>query len=148
MKFEPKVKLQLWDTAGSDSNFNSLTRLQFNDAHGAIVVYDVTSRATMENSVKWINRVRECAPKDCVFALVENKCDMVDSKARGSERVQESHGQKLAREHSIPIFWRVSAKEGHGIEEMIQELALAIYLKQMANPREKRGSSIVRRRDF
>jgi len=77
MEFEPKVKLQLWDTPGSDRNFNGLTRMQFNDAHGAIVVYDCSNRATMEMSTKWVQRVKEFAPEDCVIVLVENKSDLL-----------------------------------------------------------------------
>jgi len=77
MDFEPQVKLQLWDTAGSDRNFNGLTRMHFNDAYGAIIVYDCSSRQTLEMSSKWVQRVRDNSPEDCIIVLVENKSDLL-----------------------------------------------------------------------
>ena len=120
--------------------------MQFNDAYGAIVVYDATSRATMELSQKWLERVREFAPQDCVLALVENKSDLLIGS--GSDAVLDSQGVNFAKKHAVNIFGRVSAKSGSGVEEIVQELLLAIYLKQKAQPRPRRKSSVVRRRDF
>ena len=37
------VKAQIWDTAGQE-RFDSMTKVYFRDAVGAILVYDITSR--------------------------------------------------------------------------------------------------------
>lgn len=40
---EGSIKLTLWDTAGQEK-FKSLTRMYFQDAEAALIVYDVTFR--------------------------------------------------------------------------------------------------------
>lgn len=81
----------------------------------------------MELTEKWLERVREFAPADCVLALVENKRDLMLS--AGSDAVLDSQGVNFAKKHGVSIFERVSAKDGCGVEELMQELMLAIYLK-------------------
>ena len=44
-----KIKLQIWDTAGQE-RFKSLIPSYLKDANCAIIVYDVTNKATLENS--------------------------------------------------------------------------------------------------
>ena len=43
-----KVKLQIWDTAGSE-NYRSITRSYYRAAAAAILVYDITRRQSFEH---------------------------------------------------------------------------------------------------
>ena len=45
-------RLQLWDTAGQE-RFRSLIPAYMRDAHCAVIVYDVTSKATFNNCKSW-----------------------------------------------------------------------------------------------
>ena len=49
---EGKTKLNLWDTAGQEK-FNALTKLYFQQAQAAIIVYDCTSEESFEKAQKW-----------------------------------------------------------------------------------------------
>lgn len=69
------VKLQVWDTAGQDA-FKSITRSYYRNAAGALVVYDITNRATFQNVSKWLEEARVNGNKEMVLALVGNKCDL------------------------------------------------------------------------
>ena len=51
------VKLALWDTAG-DERLRHITRNYFNGASAAIIVYDVTSRDSLEVAADWVRLVR------------------------------------------------------------------------------------------
>ena len=46
------VRLQLWDTAGQE-RFRSLIPSYIRDSSVAVVVYDITNRASFLNSTKW-----------------------------------------------------------------------------------------------
>ncbi|QRW03822.1 GTP-binding protein YPTC4 [Ceratobasidium sp. AG-Ba] len=69
------VKLQCWDTAGTES-FRSITRSYYRGAAGALLVYDVTSRASFEHARGWLADVREHADPNLTCILVANKVDL------------------------------------------------------------------------
>ena len=69
------VKLQMWDTAGSEQ-YRSLQRTYFQGAHCAIIVYDVSSEATIKSVPRWLEDVKDCTPKDCLICLCANKIDL------------------------------------------------------------------------
>ena len=52
-----QIKLQLWDTAG-DEKLRHVTRNYYNGASAACIVYDVTSRESLEVAREWIESVR------------------------------------------------------------------------------------------
>ena len=49
-----QIKLQIWDTAGQES-FRSITRSYYRGAAGALLVYDITRRETL-------NSLARCGP--------------------------------------------------------------------------------------
>jgi len=71
------VRLQLWDTAGQE-RFRSLIPSYIRDSSVAIVVYDITNRASFLNSEQWIEDVRSERGEDVVIMLVGNKTDLAD----------------------------------------------------------------------
>merc|ERR1712039_959374 len=63
------VRLQLWDTAGQE-RFRSLIPSYIRDSTVAVVVYDITNRASFLNTAKWVEDVRTERGKDVVIILV------------------------------------------------------------------------------
>lgn len=49
-----KYRLQLWDTAGQE-RFRALIPNYLRDAHCAVVVFDVTSRLSFNETEMWVN---------------------------------------------------------------------------------------------
>ncbi|KAJ7580753.1 ras-domain-containing protein [Mycena floridula] len=70
------VKLQCWDTAGTES-FRSITRSYYRGAAGCLLVYDVTSRRSFLNARSWLKDVRQHADPHLACILVGNKVDLV-----------------------------------------------------------------------
>merc|ERR1719305_2086606 len=66
------IRLQLWDTAGQE-RFRSLIPSYIRDAAAAVVVYDITKRASFAATSKWVEEVRNERGEDAVVALVGNK---------------------------------------------------------------------------
>jgi len=70
------IKLQCWDTAGTEY-FRSITRSYYRGAAGALLVYDVTNRASFEHAEDWLKDVRDHADPNLTCILVANKVDLV-----------------------------------------------------------------------
>ena len=62
------IRLQLWDTAGQE-RFHALIPSYIRDSSVAVVVYDVTNRASFQNTARWIEDVRTEVCFECVATL-------------------------------------------------------------------------------
>mmetsp|Transcript_10587 Transcript_10587/g.23359 ORF Transcript_10587/g.23359 Transcript_10587/m.23359 type:complete len:213 (+) Transcript_10587:79-717(+) len=113
------VRLQLWDTAGQE-RFRSLIPSYIRDSSGAIVVYDITNRASFLNTSKWIEDVRCERGKDVVIVLVGNKTDLADRR-----QVSTEEGEERAKENNV-MFIETSAKMGYNIKALFRQLAQAL----------------------
>merc|ERR1711976_992630 len=63
------VRLQLWDTAGQE-RFRSLIPSYIRDSTVAVVVYDITNRASFEQVTSWVEDVRAERGNDVIIVLV------------------------------------------------------------------------------
>merc|ERR1711972_709194 len=113
------VRLQLWDTAGQE-RFRSLIPSYIRDSSGAIVVYDITNRASFLNTSKWIEDVRSERGNDVVIVLVGNKTDLADRR-----QVSTEEGEEKAKENAV-MFIEASAKMGYNIKALFRQLAQAL----------------------
>ncbi|KAF8821281.1 Rab6 [Cardiosporidium cionae] len=113
------VRLQLWDTAGQE-RFRSLIPSYIRDSSAAVIVYDITNRASFLNTKKWIDDVRSERGENVVIALVGNKSDLNDKR-----QVSTLDGEEKAKENGA-IFIETSAKAGYNVKTLFRELASAL----------------------
>lgn len=112
---ENKVKLAIWDTAGQE-RFRTLTPSYYRDAHGAILVYDVSNHTTFRKIEDWLNELDTYATKSNVIKMiVGNKIDL------NRREVTKEEGIKLAKRHAT-LFIESSAKTKDGVQTAFQEL--------------------------
>jgi small GTP-binding protein len=64
-------KLQIWDTAGEE-RFQAIAPIYSQNAKGAILVFDLTQRESLEDLPGW----RSCLLEDIPIVIVGNKCDL------------------------------------------------------------------------
>lgn len=83
------VKVQVWDTAGSES-FRSITRSYYRGAAGALLVYDITHRASFLNAKTWLDDVRNHAEEKVTVVLVGNMSDLVAAEDEKERREAET----------------------------------------------------------
>ena len=76
-----------WDTAGQE-RFGTITRSYYRGAHGIIVVFDVTDKASFEHVKTWLAETGKHADSKCNRLLVGNKSDMVDERVIDKEMAQ------------------------------------------------------------
>lgn len=114
------VRLQLWDTAGQE-RFRSLIPSYIRDSSVAVVVYDITSKKTFEQTKKWIDDVRGERGNDVIVVLVGNKTDLGDNK----REVTTAQGDEEAK-RSGAIFMETSAKVGANVKALFRRIAQAL----------------------
>jgi len=113
------VRLQLWDTAGQE-RFRSLIPSYIRDSSVAVVVYDITNRASFQNTSKWMDDVISERGNDVIIVLVGNKTDLNEKR-----EVTTDEGEKRAKEFN-GMFIETSAKAGHNVKTLFKKIALAL----------------------
>jgi Ras-related protein Rab-6A len=114
------VRLQLWDTAGQE-RFRSLIPSYIRDSSVAVVVYDVSNRASFTNTAKWVEDVRAERGNDVVICLVGNKTDLGNDK----RQVSTEEGEDRAKKDGL-MFMECSAKAGYNVKSLFRKLATAL----------------------
>ncbi|KAJ3063867.1 Ras- protein Rab-6B [Rhizoclosmatium sp. JEL0117] len=113
------VRLQLWDTAGQE-RFRSLIPSYIRDSSVAVVVYDITSRSSFQNTTKWIDDVRAERGNDVIIVMVGNKTDLSDKR-----QVSTEEGETKAKEADV-LFIETSAKAGYNVKALFRKIAQAL----------------------
>ncbi|KAL1963252.1 hypothetical protein VTN77DRAFT_8577 [Rasamsonia byssochlamydoides] len=72
-----RIKLQLWDTAGTE-RFRSVSRSYYRGAAGAILIYDVSSYTSFAALPTFLMDARALASPNLTVILAGNKSDLVD----------------------------------------------------------------------
>ncbi|GER48693.1 RAB GTPase homolog A3 [Striga asiatica] len=116
------IKAQIWDTAGQE-RYRAVTSAYYRGALGAMIVYDVTKRATFDHVARWVEELRAHADNSIVIMLVGNKADLADSRAVPTEdaiEFAENQGlyffeaSALSGENVGPAFFKL-LEEIHGV---------------------------------
>ncbi|WAQ86235.1 hypothetical protein PtA15_6A867 [Puccinia triticina] len=113
------VRLQLWDTAGQE-RFRSLIPSYIRDSSVAVVVYDVTNRASFINTSRWVDDVRAERGNDVIIVLVGNKTDLGDKR-----QVSTEEAERKSKELDV-MFIETSAKAGHNVKTLFKKIAQAL----------------------
>jgi Ras-related protein Rab-6A len=113
------VRLQLWDTAGQE-RFRSLIPSYIRDSSVAVVVYDITSQKSFQQTRKWVDDVRGERGNDVIIVLVGNKTDLSEKR-----EVTQQQGEEEAKKHNL-MFIETSAKVGHNVKALFKRIAQAL----------------------
>ena len=116
-----EVKLEIWDTAGQEA-FLSITRSYYRGADGALLVYDISRRATFQNLTRWLGEARQNSGND------DLKLILVGAKADQGARRQVSAGEaaEFARKHGM-VHVETSSKSGLNVDEAFVTVARDIF---------------------
>ncbi|KAI9689324.1 MAG: hypothetical protein M1822_009975 [Bathelium mastoideum] len=137
------MKLSLWDTAGQET-YKSITRSYFRGASGALLVFDITRRATFHSVTAWLHDLRQIAEEGIVVVLVGNKLDLATSSTVDSSttttssstaglepankrQVTREEAEEWCRANRVLQYVETSAKSGEGVERAFLEVAERIY---------------------
>eukprot|EP01130_Rhizamoeba_saxonica_P011582 TRINITY_DN4812_c0_g1_i1.p1 TRINITY_DN4812_c0_g1~~TRINITY_DN4812_c0_g1_i1.p1 ORF type:complete len:232 (-),score=55.24 TRINITY_DN4812_c0_g1_i1:23-673(-) len=128
-KNEDTIRLQLWDIAGQE-RFGSLTRVYYRDAVGALVVFDVTVRTSLESIRRWKNdidsKVTGVMEDNLPAVLLANKVDAITEEEFNSQFKDKL--DKLCTELGFVAWFPTSAKDDLNIGEAADKLINDIYI--------------------
>ncbi|KIW08883.1 hypothetical protein, variant [Verruconis gallopava] len=84
-----RVKLQLWDTAGTE-RFRSVSRSYYRGAAGAVLVYDISSRSSFNSLSTFLHDAKMLASPHLITILAGNKADLTEEQAFDSQSLLDS----------------------------------------------------------
>ncbi|GJP67541.1 hypothetical protein CLOP_g24351 [Closterium sp. NIES-67] len=106
-----RVKVSIWDTAGQE-RYRTITEAYYRNAHGILLIYDITSKSSFDNVRGWIRSIEEHSTKGVRVTLVGNKADMDAHRV-----ISKEQGQQLASEFRVPFF-ETSAKADINVDDI------------------------------
>ncbi|EXJ90079.1 hypothetical protein A1O3_03148 [Capronia epimyces CBS 606.96] len=112
-----RIKLQLWDTAGTE-RFRSVSRSYYRGAAGAILVYDVASLPSFHALPTFLSDARALASPNLTVILAGNKADLAEERAhapgRGPEGAPQQQQQQLQpQQDSMPSASSASSRQSY-----------------------------------
>ena len=116
---DKSIKLQIWDTAGEE-RFRNIAKNYFNTSDGFLLVYDITSKETLDKLDYWYEQIKENAPENTKYILVGNKSDLENKR-----EINIKDGDIFAKKYNINFF-ETSAKEGTNVHKVFEMLSSEI----------------------
>jgi len=119
-----KISLKLFDTSGQEI-YRSMSLNTLKNKDAVIFVYDITNQKSFSDLEE--NWFKECQDSidfnSIVLCLVGNKSDLTDNR-----EVSYEEGENLAKKYNM-LFFEVSVKNNHNIEEVISSITNKIVDK-------------------
>lgn len=116
------MSLHIWDTAGQEE-FSKLTRNYYAGAKACVIAFSTTDRDSFLAVRKWKEQAQATIPDDIAWALVQNKCDLMQD---GSAETTPEEAEQLATELGVR-FYRMSVKENMMVDDVFKYLAESAY---------------------
>ena len=128
---DKQYKLFFYDTTGQE-RFRALSFNIIKNAHGIILMYDITNKSSFNSIPEWIKNIKESKGEDFPMILCGNKIDKENER-----KVSREESEELVNEYNIDFF-EISNKEGINIEKAVLSLVKKIlrhnkYKKQDLN---------------
>ena len=135
------VNFNIWDTAGQEQ-FNALNTLYYQNAVGALLVYDVSIVETFDKVKDWVHTLQEAVGKDITFVIAGNKIDLISDKNMKDKN--DAKINQYCTQQNCKHFY-TSAKTGYNLNETFESLVKSVLEKVMKNNHQgnkKKGLSI------
>lgn len=117
-----KIKLQIWDTAGSE-RFRQITNSYYRGSNAAIIVFDLTKKQSFINVKYWLNSFSDICNNinDKIIILVGNKSDLTN------REVKDEDIYAFINLYPNLFYMECSALSGNNIEKMFSFVAEKLY---------------------
>lgn len=109
-----------WDTAGQE-RFRAVCRSYYRGAAGALLVYDISRRATFQHLISWLTDARNLTNPNTVIMLIGSKRDLDPTR-----EVSYEEAAAFAKENDL-MFLEASSKTGENVEECFIQTAKQIF---------------------
>lgn len=120
---ETKCQLNLWDIAGQTRFFDLRTTF-YRGAHGALLIFDLTRKETLEDLNVWIKEMTPVLGTDLPILIIGNKLDL-----KKERKIKINEGKNFAKERKT-LYLETSAATNENVEQAFWELARLIAAKE------------------
>jgi small GTP-binding protein len=120
------VKITIVDVAGQ-KRFRPIEVGVFRQAHGAMLVYDITNLGSFRSIPTYLNDIQEFLLPKATVMLIGNKCDLEQSRA-----IQTDVAAKFAADNGL-LFLELSALTSANVDAAFQLLIADIFKKTMCD---------------
>ena len=115
---------------------SSLITKYYRNAHGVVLVYDITNPDSFNNLEKWINEIKHyCSLESVQMVLIGNKLDKEHDR-----KVSTEAGQKFADRYGMPTFVEMSAMNIDSLP--LLEETLTVLAQRMFDEREEKEMTL------
>ncbi|XP_020805793.1 GTP-binding protein ypt2-like [Drosophila serrata] len=121
---EKKILLTIDDVAGED-RFRTIQEDFCSKAQGVILVFDTTSRSSLENLSNWVLTFSNVCPKEVNVILVGTKCDELEER-----QVTQEEAANLADQFNV-TYIEASAKTGSNVKNVFNVMAVELYFRNV-----------------
>jgi small GTP-binding protein len=112
---ETDIKAHIIDNPGSPLFFNVI-KSHWSNSHGALIVYDVSSRTSFTSTRAWIQNYKtQCSLPNPVIMICGNKCH------KTTRAISTEEGERLAMEYGC-LFFETSAMNNINVHAMFTTL--------------------------
>jgi small GTP-binding protein len=130
---EPHI-IQIWDVAGG-LQFSSVRQMYYEQAHGAMIVFDINNEESFEHVPIWIEELKKNAKiQNLPLILVGNKGD---SRKRGQSVTMtraRKYARALSRWSGVKVHYvETSAKSGKNVNDAFDKMIKSIHNTLMSN---------------
>ena len=105
-----------------DKQMKKPVKTFYKDAHGVLVVFDLTNEQSFKELKSYMEEINSNAPEDIVICILGNKSDLT-----ADRKVKFEDAKEFAGDH---LYYEVSAKNGNNVSLAFEQLAYGILEKQ------------------
>ncbi|CAF1256129.1 unnamed protein product [Rotaria sordida] len=116
---EKTLRLRILDLSGQE-RYHAVSSAYCRDAHGIIVVFDVTNEKSFEDIKVWLQAIDQHSDQNVKKLLIGNKCDLTYDRVVG-----HATAKKFADSSSIP-YLETSAKRSTNVEQAFTTMAIEL----------------------
>lgn len=109
------VKVQVWDTAGTDHS-NPLLKIYYKKAMGILLVFSLNEKQSLEDLEKWVQYLQNNANPNAIIILVGNKSDITERK------IDMNEIKAFQKKYKVNKYVETSVKEGSSANEVFTDL--------------------------
>lgn len=125
-----KVKMQIWDTAGSEA-FRSIVSAYYRGANAVVLVYAIDDKLSFQEMASfWIEEVNKYREPDCEIMILANKSDVPN------DAVSETDLRTFMQDHNVLLYREVSAKTGNQVVDAFKMLGEKLMTKSRSRSPE------------
>lgn len=117
-----KVVLQLWDFGGQE-RFRFLLQSYALGARGALILFDLTRPATLDNIEQWVNICRS-HDDELPMLFIGTKLDIVENLL-----IDDEFASRFVENYSLFDYLKISSKTGENVDLVFEKLAKEIVNK-------------------